>query len=215
MSSRTPSDEKRWAKFAQDENLAEAQLTQFQRYYQVLMEENERANLTAITALKQVLHHHFSDSLMLRKFTDLTKHAVIVDVGAGAGFPAIPLKIVYPHLAVLLIEVTHKKQLFLKRLVEELELENVEICPLDWRTFLRTTEGEADLFVSRAALDVVELCRLFRHTSAYRDAQLVYWASEQWAVPAKGKEYVERMEEYSVGHKQRKLVFLRSSKTPS
>ena len=210
MSSRKTTDQQRWEKFAEREDLTEAQVQKFQKYFELMIQENDRASLTAITGLKSVLHHHYSDSLILRKFTDLTKHKIVVDVGAGAGFPAIPLKILYPHLGVVLIEVTHKKREFLKLLVEELELEDVEICPLDWRTFLRTTEGEADLFVSRGALDVVELCRLFRHTSAYRKAQMVYWASESWLLPAKCKSFVERVEEYSVGHKNRKLVFLKT-----
>jgi len=202
-------DDRLWERFKVREKLSDEQVALFKRYHRLLINANKQINLTTITSLRRILSDHFSDSLAVRNFFDFSKVKVIADVGAGAGFPAIPLKILFPHLKVILIEVTYKKRQFLSFLIDELGLtEDIDICDLDWRTFLRSTEGKVDLFVSRAALDEVELCRLFRHNCPYREAPLIYWASEQWECHKKAAEYVQRIEEYKVGNKQRKLVFL-------
>lgn len=207
----TSSNQSLWQAFVQSESLTLEQRTLFERYYDILMAENEKFNLTAITSLKKVLSLHFSDSLALRKHLELSKISTIADVGSGAGLPALPLKIIYPDLNMILIEVTHKKRLFLEKVIEMLDLSSIEICPLDWRTFLRTTEGEIDLFTSRATLHEVELCRLFRQTSHYRNATLVYWASSHWQADKKAETYIERIETYALGNIERKLVFLKAN----
>lgn len=205
-------DEKVWLEFSEREKLSDAQIEQFTTYYNLLQEWNELSNLTAITSLSGILHQHFSDSLALRNFKDLATVTTMVDVGAGAGFPALPLKIMFPHLKVILIEVTQKKQRFLQEVVNKLGLENVEICPLDWRTFLRTTEGDADLFVTRAALDEVELSRLFRATCPYRNADLVYWASKEWECEPIVAEFLQSEHPYKNYRKDRKLAFFKAQK---
>ena len=208
MSSRRMTVETLFSQFQEGEGLTDEQRAKFKIYYDFLLQINEQLNLTAITMPKGVLNYHFADSLVLRKFLDMSTIKSIADVGSGAGFPALPLKIVFPHLRVLLIEVNRKKREFLRDLIRLLELKDVEICEFDWRTFLRTTTGAVDLFVSRAALNEVELARLFRHTSSYRDAQLVYWVSETWQPLPKAQQYIRRVEEYKVYRKRRKLVFM-------
>ena len=202
--------ERVWADFKKDVSLTDEQLSQFQRYADVLLAENEKYNLTAINNLSGVAQQHFVDSLALAQSMDLSAVSMIADVGSGAGFPSIPLKIMYPHLKIILIEVTYKKQLFLQELVDMLNLDNVDVVDLDWRTFVRTTEAPVDLFVTRAALGELELTRAFRSTSAYRDATIVYWVSSTWKCAEKVKKYFLKSFDYQVKHKNRKLVFLKN-----
>jgi 16S rRNA (guanine(527)-N(7))-methyltransferase RsmG len=215
MSAKNPKQkpvEKIWSDFQEEEKLSERQLEQFQKYATHLMQRNQEFNLTAITELTGVVRQHFHDSLALRKFVDLSVIKKLCDIGTGAGFPAIPLKILYPHLNILLIEVTQKKQLFLREVIALLELENVDIYELDWRTFVRTTELDVDLFVTRAALDEAELSRAFRSNCVYKDVPIVYWVATDWQPEPKFADLVTRIESYKLGHKQRKLAFLGSKK---
>lgn len=207
---RQKAPDKVWAEFKEEQKLTDVQIEQFKKYYAILDKWNRKINLTAIKGLSGVVRQHFVDSISLAKFKDLKKVNTIADVGAGAGFPAIPLKIIYPHLAVLLIEGSHKKQEFLCALIDELDLRDVEICDLDWRTFLRKTQGKVDLFVTRAAMDEVELCRVFRATSDYKNAELVYWVTESWEPESKVEKYLKDLKEYRVGKKVRKLSFWKS-----
>lgn len=105
--------------------LSELQVKRFNRYYDMLIETNKVMNLTAITEYKDVVIKHFADSLLLCKCIDINKFSSIIDVGTGAGFPGIPLKIIYPHLNITLLDSLNKRVNFLKNVVEELDLENV------------------------------------------------------------------------------------------
>lgn len=203
-------NKRHWNDFQEKAKLGQKQIVLFQKYYDLLIDENKHVNLTAITGLRPVLSYHFLDSLALSQFYNCNHVNVIADVGAGAGFPSLPLKILYPHLKVLLIEVSHKRQVFLRKVIETLELKDVEVCPLDWRTFLRTTTGTIDLFVARASLESRELMRLFRHTCAYRASHLVYWASHEWVPDKKVGQYIENVEEYVISGKKRKLIFFKT-----
>ena len=131
-----------------------------------------------------------------------------VDIGAGAGFPSLPLKLIFPNLKVILLEVNKKKQKFLSILIKILNLKDVQICDLDWRTFLRTTTEDVDLFVTRAALNELELCRLFKPACHYKHSLIVYWASEQWEPHERAEKFVREFKPYRLGHKKRKLVFM-------
>lgn len=197
-----------WAQFQQAEQLTDEQLAKFQQFETYLSGQNELFNLTAINELTGIVRNHFQDSMMLRKFVDFSKISSICDIGTGPGFPGLPLKIMFPHLKVVLIEVTHKKQQFLRDVVDMLELTDVEVCGDDWRTFVRTTEYPIDLFVTRAAIDELELARMFKPASAYRHATLVYWASELWEPHPRAASLVRRVEHYKVGNKPRKFVFM-------
>ncbi len=197
-----------WAQFKNSDFLTDCQIVQFRKYEEYLLEQNESFNLTAITDLIGVVRNHYQDSLMLGKYVDFAKITTFCDVGSGAGFPALPLKIKYPHLKVILIEVTRKKREFLQNVVDLLGLQDVEICADDWRTFIRTTKFPVDLFVTRAALDELELIRMFKPASPYKNTQLIYWASEQWEPHQKVAPFVKRVEPYKVGAKNRKFVFM-------
>lgn len=99
---------------------------QFQQYYELLTEWNKFMNLTSITEYNEVIEKHFIDSLSIEKVIDLSKINTVIDVGTGAGFPGIPLKIMYPHLKILLLDTLNKRIKFLNNVINELNLNEVE-----------------------------------------------------------------------------------------
>ena len=202
-----PAD-KVWPEFIDLYNPTDEQLEQFKRYAAYLLERNEQFNLTAVQDLSGVVRSHFEDSLAVSKFLDLKAITTVADIGSGAGFPGLPLKIMFPHLKVILIEVTRKKQEFLADVVRMLGFTDVTICGLDWRTFVKKADQTVDLFVTRAALDELELTRIFRPACVYNKAILAYWASKDWVCHKKVESLIKRTESYRVGHKDRRLVFM-------
>jgi 16S rRNA (guanine527-N7)-methyltransferase len=209
MKIRQKPPEKVWAEFEEHAQLTKEQLAQFQKYAAYLLECNQFFNITAIHELSGVVRQHFQDSVELSRFVDMSQVKTIVDVGTGGGFPGVPLKIMFPHLKVILIEVTKKKQEFLQDVIKILGLTDVEVCGMDWRTFLRNTNYDADMFVSRAALADLELSRMFKPACPYNKATLVYWASKDWEAHAKVEPLIFRTESYKLGSKERRLIFMR------
>ena len=106
--------------------LTEEQIHQFIKYYEMLVEKNKVMNLTAITEFDEVIEKHFLDSLSLIKVYDLKKDISVLDMGTGAGFPGIPLKIAFPGLKVTLADSLNKRILFLQEVIDELHLKNIE-----------------------------------------------------------------------------------------
>ena len=196
-----------WETFIASEQLHEEQINQFEQYLSLLLEWNKIINLTAITDIAAIIKYHFQDSLQAAKEIDFTTIRSIVDVGSGAGLPGIPLKIRYPHLFVLLIEVNRKKIAFLHAVIEALKMKSIEIYSLDWRTFLRKTAYNIDIVCARASLKPEELIRMFKPSSPYKNATLLYWASEQWVSEKKEQPLVEKEILYTIGNKKRKLIF--------
>lgn len=203
--------EQLWTAFGQQEKLSDTQLSQFQTYYTMVCSANELFNLTAITELKPALAYHFRDSLALGHARDLQQISWIADVGTGAGFPAIPLKIKYPHLKMVLIEVTHKKIQFLEEVARTLAFSEFHFEAIDWRTFLRKTEYPLELVCARASLQPEELLRMLKPSSPYKNAQLVYWASQQWQPNEKEAPFVKEQYSYKVGNKNRTLIFFNNN----
>ncbi|WP_367010078.1 16S rRNA (guanine(527)-N(7))-methyltransferase RsmG [Staphylococcus capitis subsp. urealyticus] len=105
--------------------LSETQKEQFQTYYQLLVEWNEKMNLTSITEEHDVYLKHFYDSITPSFYYDFDEELSICDVGAGAGFPSIPLKIVFPELKVTIVDSLNKRIQFLNHLAAELGLQDV------------------------------------------------------------------------------------------
>lgn len=106
--------------------LSDKQIAQFNLYYELLTAKNKVMNLTAITEYNDVVKKHFIDSMMISRVLDMKKINSLCDVGTGAGFPGIPLKIVYPHLHLTLVDSVGKRVNFLTEVVEKLGLEDVE-----------------------------------------------------------------------------------------
>lgn len=105
--------------------LSDLQMQQFASYYGLLVEWNEKMNLTAITDEEQVYLKHFYDSLTLAFHVNLKDVSTLADIGSGAGFPSIPLKIAFPHLKLTIVESLNKRITFLKEVVEQLGLNDV------------------------------------------------------------------------------------------
>ncbi|HHZ12133.1 MAG TPA: 16S rRNA (guanine(527)-N(7))-methyltransferase RsmG [Acholeplasmataceae bacterium] len=110
-----------------DWKLTEEQERKFEKYYEFLLEENRKYNLTAITDKDEVYCKHFYDSLELCRVLDFSGLEKLLDIGSGAGFPGIPLKILHPDLNLVIIEPTMKRAKFLAALTEVLGLKGVEI----------------------------------------------------------------------------------------
>lgn len=106
--------------------LSTQQLEQFEQYFKTLVEWNEKMNLTGITERDQVYLKHFYDSLSVAFNFDMGKVSTLADIGSGAGFPSIPLKIAFPHLQVTIVDSLNKRIMFLKEIVAQLGLTNMD-----------------------------------------------------------------------------------------
>lgn len=144
-------------------DLSDQQMSQFERYFSLLVEWNAKMNLTAITEKKEVYLKHFYDSISLAFFEDFASNKSICDVGAGAGFPSIPLKIVFPTLQVTIVDSLNKRITFLTELVDQLGLNQVMLYHDRAETFGQKADFRAafDYVTARAVarLNVLsELC---------------------------------------------------------
>lgn len=143
--------------------LSPIQIQQFDRYYHLLVEWNQKINLTAITQREDVYLKHFYDSLLPLWLVDIPQGARLVDVGASAGFPSIPLKIVRPDIQLTIIDSLNKRIHFLDELVNNLELEQVEAVHARAEEAGQNKQyrGQFDIATARAVAPLnilVELC---------------------------------------------------------
>lgn len=144
----------------QNIHLNEKQCHQFLRYYELLVEWNEKMNLTSITKKEDVYLKHFYDSLTLAFYHPLTNES-ICDIGAGAGFPSIPLKIAFPHIKVTIVDSLNKRITFLNHLIKELELDNVQAFAARAEEYALDHRERFDIVSARAVarLNILdELC---------------------------------------------------------
>lgn len=126
------------------------QLSDLKKYYDLLIDWNEKINLTAITEIKDVYLKHFYDSLTIIKIIDLTKNSTLCDIGSGAGFPGIVLKIFFPNLKITLIDSLNKRITFLKEVIKELHLENIEAIHQRIEDYGRNNRSKFDIVTARA-----------------------------------------------------------------
>ena len=139
-----------------DIHLSEKQEKQFYQYYELLVKWNKVMNLTAIVDYKEVQEKHFIDSLSLVKMINIKSVHTLIDVGTGAGFPGLPLKIVFPHLEVILLDSLQKRILFLNEVIRDLGLFQIEAKhgrAEDYAKDVKYREN-FDLCVSRAVADL-------------------------------------------------------------
>lgn len=139
--------------------LNDKQVSQFIRFYELLVEWNKVMNLTGITEYEQVVEKHFVDSLSIVKSIDIKNVNRVIDIGTGAGFPGIPLKIAFPHLKITLLDSLNKRIKFLNAVIVELGLEDIHTIHGRAEDFAKQAEyrEQYDLCVSRAVANLSTL----------------------------------------------------------
>lgn len=139
--------------------LTEKQLEQLDKFYHILIEWNEKINLTRIIKEEDVYLKHFYDSLTLSRIVDLTKVDTLCDVGTGAGFPGIVLKICYPNLKITLIDSLNKRITYLNEVIKQLELKDITAIHVRAEQY----QNKFDVVTSRAVANVEKLLTYTMH----------------------------------------------------
>lgn len=139
--------------------ISEHQFQQFEKYYEFLVSWNEKVNLTAITKREEVFKKHFIDSVSLVKAIDLEQVQKVIDIGTGAGFPGLALKIAFPKLKMTLLDSLQKRITFLNTVIKELGLEDVDTIHGRAEDYAKPAllREKYDLCVSRAVANMSTL----------------------------------------------------------
>lgn len=140
-------------------DLTQNQIDKLDLFYKLLIEWNEKINLTRIVEYEDVLLKHFYDSLTLNKVVDLNNINTLCDVGTGAGFPGIVIKIVFPNIKVTLIDSLQKRVNYLNEIIKEIGLDNIEAKHIRGEDF----KEEFDLVTSRAVANIEKLVGYTMH----------------------------------------------------
>ena len=139
--------------------ISKEQLEKLDKFYNLLVEWNKKINLTRIIDKKEVYLKHFYDSLTITKVVDLNKVDTLCDVGTGAGFPGIVLKIVYPNLKITLIDSLLKRVKYLNEIIKELELEDIEAIHIRGEDY----KEKYDVVTARAVANIEKLLTYTMH----------------------------------------------------
>ena len=137
-------------------SITNTQLQQLEIYYQQLIEENNKFNLTSITKKEDVYLKHFYDSITLIKAIKLSNQS-LCDIGTGAGFPGLVLKIIFPSLKVTLLDATEKKCNFLNMIIQRLKLKDIEVINERAEIYCKKVRDKYDIVTSRAVAPLKHL----------------------------------------------------------
>ena len=140
-------------------SLTDEQLEKLEVFYKLLVEWNQKINLTRITDKEEVYLKHFYDSLTLNKVVDLKNTKTLCDIGTGAGFPGIVLKIAFPNLKITLVDSLQKRINYLNEVIKELNLSNIEAIHVRGEDF----KGSFDVVTSRAVANIEKLVNYTMH----------------------------------------------------
>jgi len=141
-------------------NIEETQLEKLDKFYELLISWNEKMNLTRITEREEVYLKHFYDSLTLYKVIDLNQELTLCDVGSGAGFPGIVLKIVFSNLKITLVDSLQKRVKYLNEIIKELELSNIEAIHTRAEDYAKNNREKYDIVTARAVTNLKMLSEL-------------------------------------------------------
>ena len=131
-------------------DITDKQLNQLNTYYEMLIEYNKVMNLTGITKKNEVYLKHFYDSLTIAKVIDLNQEKTLCDIGTGAGFPGLVIKILFPNLKIALVDSLNKRIEFLKDVIKELNLEEIEAIHTRVEDYAKINREKYDIVTSRA-----------------------------------------------------------------
>ena len=143
--------------------VTEEKLKKLEEYFQILILWNNKMNLTSITEKKDVYLKHFYDSLTITKIVDLKQEESLCDIGTGAGFPGIVLKIFFPHLKVTLIESLQKRVIFLNEVIQKLKLKDIVVINERAEDYAKKTRESFDVVTSRAVANIYILLEYSVH----------------------------------------------------
>ena len=141
-------------------DITDNQLEKLNEYYEMLIEWNNKINLTRIIEKDEVYLKHFYDSLTLKKVIDLKKDYNICDIGTGAGFPGIVLKIIFPNLKITLVDSLNKRINFLNEVIKELKLTDIETVHARAEDYAKENREKFDIVTSRAVANLKVLSEL-------------------------------------------------------
>jgi len=204
--------------------ISDSQMNQFDKYYDLLIEWNQKMNLTAITELDEVIVKHFADSISISKYLEMDKIENVIDIGTGAGFPGIPLKIVHPHLNITLLDSLNKRLIFLNEVIGVLGLNDINTIHGRAEDIARKPEyrEKYDLCVSRAVANLStlsELCIPFvkcnglftPYKSEKTDDEII---AAKKALHLLGSR-VEKVEQFEIEDNSRSIIFIRKIENTS
>lgn len=161
----------------------------FNKYYKTLIEANKKTNLTRITDETEVYYKHFYDSIILSKWFDLS-NKTLLDIGAGAGFPSIPLKIIEPSLSITIVDSLNKRIIFLKELIEQLNFKDIKLI-----------HGRAEEYPYRNHFDLVT-SRAVAKLNILIELTLPFVLVGGYFIAYKSIRYKEELEEATTGIKK-------------
>ncbi|PKK96534.1 MAG: 16S rRNA (guanine(527)-N(7))-methyltransferase RsmG [Tenericutes bacterium HGW-Tenericutes-3] len=130
--------------------ISDQQKKQFEIYFEFLIEYNKITNLTRITEVDEVYYKHFYDSLTMASTVNMNEIQTLCDMGSGAGFPSIPLKIIYPHLHITIVDSLNKRIIFLQKLIDKLEIDKVDLVHDRVEQYALTHQEQFDIVTARA-----------------------------------------------------------------
>ena len=135
------------------------QLKQLEKFYELLIDWNEKINLTRITEKEEVYLKHFYDSLTIARVIDLSKVDTLCDIGTGAGFPGVVLKIMYPNLKITLVDALQKRVNYLNQIIKSLKLTDIEAIHVRGEDL----KEKYDVVTSRAVANIEKLVTYTMH----------------------------------------------------